>query len=124
MNPDPATYSAEVRFAVVMYGGVSLAIYINGVTNEMYEMAHATPRAGALPPPDPAAAVEGTREVYRRLSWLTSDPALVQRYATWLGGARDTPDPMTAAVPGDLATRCGVAGSAESCAGAEGKRRA
>jgi hypothetical protein len=32
-------YRSEVRFGVVMYGGVSLAIYINGVANELYEMA-------------------------------------------------------------------------------------
>jgi len=28
----------EVRFAVVMYGGVSLAIYINGVAQELLDM--------------------------------------------------------------------------------------
>jgi patatin-related protein len=106
MSQDPATYSAEVRFAVVMYGGVSLAIYINGVANEMYEMAHATPRDGVPVPPAPEdAAAATTREVYRRLSWLTNDPALVQRYANWLDGPRDTPDPLLAAAPGDLATR-------------------
>ena len=27
-------YKQEVRFAVVMYGGVSLAIYINGIAQE------------------------------------------------------------------------------------------
>ena len=27
-----AEYTNEVRFAIVMYGGVSLAIYINGIT--------------------------------------------------------------------------------------------
>jgi hypothetical protein len=32
----------EVRFAVVMYGGVSLAIYINGVAQELLNMARAT----------------------------------------------------------------------------------
>ncbi|MDA9500276.1 hypothetical protein [Bradyrhizobium sp. CCBAU 11357] len=37
-------YSREIRFGIVMYGGVSLAIYINGVTNELYEMACATPK--------------------------------------------------------------------------------
>ncbi|WP_456685770.1 hypothetical protein [Bradyrhizobium sp. P5_C11_2] len=36
-------YAREMRLGVVMYGGVSLAIYINGVTNELYEMACATP---------------------------------------------------------------------------------
>jgi patatin-related protein len=35
----------EVRFAVVMYGGVSLAIYINGVTQELLNMVRATARS-------------------------------------------------------------------------------
>ncbi len=34
----------ETRFAVVMYGGVSLAIYIYGVAKELYSMARATAR--------------------------------------------------------------------------------
>jgi patatin-related protein len=34
----------ETRFAVVMYGGVSLAIYIYGVTKELYSMVRATAR--------------------------------------------------------------------------------
>jgi patatin-related protein len=34
----------ETRFAVVMYGGVSLAIYIYGVTVELYKMVRATAR--------------------------------------------------------------------------------
>jgi hypothetical protein len=34
----------EIRFAVVMYGGVSLAIYINGVAQELYKMVRATAR--------------------------------------------------------------------------------
>ena len=36
----------EVRFAVVMYGGVSLAIYINGVAQELLHMVRATARSG------------------------------------------------------------------------------
>ena len=74
----PAGYDAEMRFGVVMYGGVSLAIYIYGVTNELFELACATPREGyklAL------ADGEGTRAVYARLARLASDPTLVQRYA-------------------------------------------
>ena len=31
-----AVRSREVRFGVVMYGGVSLAIYINGVSQEFF----------------------------------------------------------------------------------------
>jgi patatin-related protein len=37
----------EIRFAVVMYGGVSLAIYINGVTQELLDMVRATSPATA-----------------------------------------------------------------------------
>ncbi|WP_425259512.1 patatin-like protein [Rubrivivax sp. RP6-9] len=99
-----ASYGAEVRFAVVMYGGVSLAIYINGVANEMYEMAHATPR-GDVPPPPATGEVANTREVYRRLSWLSNDPALVARYAAWLQAPELGPDPLLAVQPGDIATR-------------------
>ncbi len=56
-------YASEVRFGVVLYGGVSLAIYINGVANEIYEMVCATPKDGCNP-----GATTGTREVYRRLA--------------------------------------------------------
>ena len=34
-TPSQNDYSQEVRFAVVMYGGVSLAIYINGIAQEV-----------------------------------------------------------------------------------------
>src|SRR4051794_6905552 len=32
----------ELRFAVVMYGGVSLAVYINGVARELFSLVRAT----------------------------------------------------------------------------------
>ncbi len=32
----------EVRFATVMYGGVSLAIYINGVAHELFRLVRST----------------------------------------------------------------------------------
>ena len=38
-------YKQEVRFAVVMYGGVSLAIYINGVAQEMLRWVRSTARS-------------------------------------------------------------------------------
>lgn len=97
-------YRAEVRFGIVMYGGVSLAIYINGVSNEMYELARATPRGGM--PPAPGGGEPGsTREVYRRLAWLVNDPPLQQRYAEWLANPQGRPDPMAGEAPGDLPTR-------------------
>ena len=37
-----ANYTQEVRFAVVMYGGVSLAIYINGIAQELLRLVRAT----------------------------------------------------------------------------------
>jgi patatin-related protein len=81
-QPGDADYASEVRFGVVMYGGVSLAIYINGVANEMYEMACATPRAGgAREPATSPNAPMTSREVYRRLSWLVGNPELCERYA-------------------------------------------
>lgn len=39
---DSQDYDCEVRFAVVLYGGVSLAIYINGVVNQLLKMVEAT----------------------------------------------------------------------------------
>lgn len=98
-----ADYLAEVRFGIVMYGGVSLAIYINGVANEMYELARATPRVGRRPPAPIDAG--GTAEVYRRLSWLVNDPPLVQRCADWLADPAGRPDPLAADAPGDVPTR-------------------
>lgn len=61
----------EVRFAVVMYGGVSLAIYINGVAQELWRMVRATAvkESGRtmLLSDD---ALSGTETVYRRLGRL------------------------------------------------------
>ncbi len=43
-KPQRPNVEKEIRFAVVMYGGVSLAIYINGVAQELYKMVRATAR--------------------------------------------------------------------------------
>src|SRR5437763_8395402 len=37
-----AQVEKEVRFAIVMYGGVSLAVYINGVAQELLHMVRST----------------------------------------------------------------------------------
>jgi patatin-related protein len=55
MRPD-FTPEQEVRFAVVMYGGVSLAIYINGVAQELFRLVRATA------PEEPYT--EGARKAY------------------------------------------------------------
>lgn len=49
----------EVRFAVVLYGGISLAIYINGVVQELYKMVRATAKENA------GKKLSGSEAVYR-----------------------------------------------------------
>src|SRR5262245_24122222 len=58
--------SNEVRFAVVMYGGVSLAIYINGVAKELLQLVRSTTLNDGRANPNPSA----TERVYRKLSYL------------------------------------------------------
>jgi patatin-related protein len=82
----PTEYTAEVRFGIVMYGGVSLAVYINGVSHEIFEMCCATPRDGAALAG--GGGNGGTREIYERLSRLAGDPDCVRRYAERLGKRR------------------------------------
>jgi patatin-related protein len=65
----------EVRFAVVIYGGVSLAIYINGIVQELLRLVRATaPDATGLQPL--ANAPSGTTAVYRKLGQLLNNPDL------------------------------------------------
>ncbi|MBD2440545.1 patatin-like protein [Nostoc sp. FACHB-110] len=71
--PPECTYTQEIRFAVVMYGGVSLAIYMNGITQELFELVKATA-------PDPENTknlakftdkeLTGSGRVYRKLGQL------------------------------------------------------
>lgn len=58
-----------MRFAVVMYGGVSLAIYINGVVQELFRMVRATAMDDASPLL-PYDELSGTECVYRQLGQL------------------------------------------------------
>jgi hypothetical protein len=53
----------EVRFAVVMYGGVSLAIYINGIAQELLHLVRATAPDPADRTKPLAASVDGTEAV-------------------------------------------------------------
>jgi len=64
----------EVRFAVVMYGGISLAIYMNGVAQELGKMVRAT-----APSEDDVhhaaltdGKLDGTEKVYRKLGRMLS----------------------------------------------------
>jgi patatin-related protein len=82
------SYVSEVRFGVVMYGGVSLAIYINGVANELYEMACATPKTKV------DGEVSGTRGIYRKASFLLNDKELCKRYVAHVDDPEAVPDPF------------------------------
>lgn len=78
-------YGSEIRLGIVMYGGVSLAIYINGVTNELYELACATPRQDRDAPTDGTA----TRAVYAALARLVANPEAAEKYAKALKDANE-----------------------------------
>src|SRR4030095_1001229 len=60
-------FDQQIRFALVMYGGVSLAIYINGVTQEFLNLVKATAADanGDLLDDGP---LSGTSSVYRKLA--------------------------------------------------------
>jgi patatin-related protein len=60
-NAPPPDDLEEVRLAVVMYGGVSLAIYLYGMTQELLRMVRATV---------PGTALTGTEVIYRQLASL------------------------------------------------------
>jgi patatin-related protein len=81
----------EVRFAVVMYGGVSLAIYINGVTQEMLRLVQATApaekdgrTARPLPLPETPGQPGDTTWTYRKLAYLLADDELRADYRVQL----------------------------------------
>jgi hypothetical protein len=75
-QPPEMDRTQEIRFAVVMYGGISLAIYMNGVAQELQKMVRATAPSkddgraaladGDLRPNDTEAVY---RELGRMLYW-------------------------------------------------------
>jgi patatin-related protein len=77
---DATGYDArsEVRFAVVLYGGVSLAIYMNGIVQELFELVRATaPADGGDRPHVPDDDLRGAGPVYRKLGCLLDRGRLV-----------------------------------------------
>jgi patatin-related protein len=61
-------HTQEIRFAVVLYGGVSLAIYINGVVQELLRLVRSTA--------DLAAPPKGSEAVYRKLGCVLAPGAV------------------------------------------------
>ena len=82
-----AAVAKEIRFSVVMYGGVSLAIYMNGVTQELLHMVRATARDSwdykpdmkfrfkdeGDPEDDTRPMLKSTETFYRKLANLLND---------------------------------------------------
>ncbi len=68
MTSDPPVFQNEVRFALVLYGGASLAIYIHGVTQEFFHLVRSTAvdANGQLIVGE--AELSGTERVYRKLA--------------------------------------------------------
>src|SRR5215213_7101353 len=87
-SPNPE-YTQEVRFAIVMYGGVSLAIYINGIAQELLGLVRSTSKAGrdkdgtrvslsgSISDSNDPLALKPTERVYRQLSYLLSNKSLL-----------------------------------------------
>ena len=61
-------FEQEIRFALVLYGGASLAVYIHGVTQEFFHLVRSTAvdADGKLIVSD--AELSGTERVYRKLA--------------------------------------------------------
>tara|TARA_R110002110_G_scaffold414147_1_gene643157 strand:- start:11376 stop:13754 length:2379 start_codon:yes stop_codon:yes gene_type:complete len=53
----------EVRIGLVLYGGVSLAVYMNGIVTELWNLL----RASQARTSDPAAKLDGTADLYLKL---------------------------------------------------------
>ena len=60
----------EIRFGVVMYGGVSLAIYMNGIAQELLYLVQST-APGVTPKPGSTTAVY--REIAQKLAGPAND---------------------------------------------------
>ncbi|MBP7865656.1 MAG: patatin-like protein [Acidobacteria bacterium] len=73
-SPPDVEADQELRLAVVLYGGVSLAVYIHGVTRELYHLVRATAPADPGAVPGPALLgdgdLRGSEVVYRRIGRL------------------------------------------------------
>src|SRR5687768_8930510 len=86
-------YKQEVRFAVVMYGGVSLAIYINGITRELYHLVSSTARqkAGAATAFSPEELTP--TQLYRKLSYILSNRAFREQCQLQAQQKKDAKEP-------------------------------
>lgn len=75
-NKPRVAFTQEIRFAVVMYGGSSLCIYMNGVAQELLRLVRATapdPVNGTRAYlPDGSEKLGGSGQIYRKLGQMLS----------------------------------------------------
>lgn len=83
-NVQDSNNAKEIRFAVVMYGGVSLAIYINGIAQELLKMCHATVEGVS------ESSLNSTDIIYRKLSYLLSNRDDLDKLAANLSAAHNS----------------------------------
>lgn len=87
-----ADYKQEVRFAVVMYGGVSLAIYINGIAQELFRMVRSTaPVEADAQTSLPANELSSTERVYRKLSYILANRQFREHCKALANAEKDIP---------------------------------
>src|ERR1700683_2868223 len=65
----------EIRFATVIYGGVSLAIYINGIVQEMLHLVRSTAADKTSGDAIPWRNLSRVERIYRLLSTMVGAPA-------------------------------------------------
>lgn len=72
----PVAFTQEIRFAVVMYGGSSLCIYMNGVAQELLRLVRATApdpsNENVAYHPDGSDKLGGSGQIYRKLGQMLS----------------------------------------------------
>ena len=91
INVQDSNNAKEIRFAVVMYGGVSLAIYINGIAQELLKMCRSTVEGVS------ESALKSTDIVYRKLSYLLSNRDDLDKLAANLRAAHKSKNVNTKA---------------------------
>src|SRR5436190_3786631 len=95
----------EVRVAVVLYGGVSLAIYINGVAQELFRLVKATAPAepyprGARRPPEERRAYFADPGVENARPKLEASEVVYRELGQWLGlDGPSAPEPVDGEPP-------------------------
>jgi patatin-related protein len=105
----------EIRFATVIYGGVSLAIYINGIVQEMLRLVRSTAADKKTRKPIPWENLSPVERVYRTLSTMVGKPARETKASDANGGQiRRSRRPGTAALSKDVFTGIRAASFADA----------